>query len=60
MDLSYGPEYEDFRAELRISIEKNRHKSPLAGMGMRGHPEAFEQDWQALLIENGYTCRTIP
>lgn len=59
MDLSYGPEYEDFRAELRAFIEKNQHKAPPAGMGMK-HPEALEQDWQKLLIENGYTCRTIP
>ncbi|MSP42984.1 MAG: acyl-CoA dehydrogenase [Alphaproteobacteria bacterium] len=60
MDLSYGPEYEDFRSDLRVFLEKHKHKSPLAGMGMRGHPGPFERDWQALLIENGYTCRTIP
>ncbi|MFZ5929707.1 MAG: acyl-CoA dehydrogenase family protein [Pseudomonadota bacterium] len=59
MDLSYGPEYEDFRAELRAFIEKNQHKAPPPGMGMK-HPEALEQDWQKLLIEKGYTCRTIP
>ncbi len=59
MDLSYSPEYEDFRTELRIFIEKNQHKAPPPGMGMK-HPEALEQDWQKLLIENGYTCRTIP
>ena len=59
MDLSYGPEYEDFRAELRAFIEKNQHKAPPPGMGMK-HPEALEQDWQKLLIEHGYTCRTIP
>lgn len=59
MDLSYGPEYEDFRAELRIFIEKNQHKAPPPGMGMY-HPGPKEQDWQKLLIENGYTCRTIP
>jgi len=59
MDLSFGPEYEDFRAELRSFIEKNKHKAPPPGMGMH-HPGPQEQDWQKLLIEHGYTCRTIP
>jgi alkylation response protein AidB-like acyl-CoA dehydrogenase len=59
MDLSYGAEYEDFRTELRVFIEKNKHLAPPPGMGMK-HPEALEQNWQKLLIENGYTCRTIP
>lgn len=59
MDLSYGPEYEDFRMEVRGFLEKNGHKSPTPGMGM-ARPGTPERDWQALLIENGYTCRTIP
>lgn len=59
MDLSFGPEYEDFRAELRSFIEKNKHKAPPPGMGMH-HPGLQERDWQQLLIEHGYTCRTIP
>ena len=59
MDLSFGPEYEDFRAELRSFIEKNKHKAPPPGMGMH-HPGPQERDWQKLLIEHGYTCRTIP
>ena len=59
MDLSYGPEYDDFRSEVRVFIEKNKEKAPAAGMGMQ-HPGQRERDWQRLLIENGYTCRTIP
>ena len=59
MDLSYGPEYDDFRSEVRTFIEKNKDKAPAPGMGMQ-HPGPREREWQRLLIENGYTCRTIP
>ena len=31
MDLSYGPEYEVFRDELRAFIAANRHLAPVAG-----------------------------
>jgi len=56
MDLSYGPEYETFRDEVRGFIESHRHQAP-RGQGMRSK-EAL--DWQKLLIEHGYTARTIP
>ncbi len=56
MDLSYGPEYEAFRQGVREFIETNRDRAP------RG--EAMKSDrvqrWQKLLIDNGYTARTIP
>ena len=56
MDLSFGPEYEDFRDEVRDFIDKNRANAP------RGEPMKSEKvkDWQQLLIEKGYTARTIP
>ena len=56
MDLSYGSEYRAFRQELREWIEKNKHLAP------RGARLASEEiiAWQKLLIENGYTARTIP
>jgi len=56
MDLSYGSEYKAFRQELREWIEKNKHLAP------RGARLASEEiiAWQKLLIENGYTARTIP
>ncbi len=56
MDLSFGPEYEDFRQEVRQFLRKNIDKSP-HNARMRS-PEAL--DWQKLLIEHGYTARTIP
>lgn len=56
MDLSYGPEYDDFRQEVRDFIAKHRHLAP-AQQGVRS-PKVKE--WQRLLIANGYTARTIP
>ncbi len=56
MDLSYGPEYETFRQEVRTFIEEHRHLAP-SGAGLRA-PETLA--WQRLLIEHGYAARTIP
>ena len=56
MDLSFGPEYDDFRGEVVTFLAKNAEKAPKGG-DLRGQQA---KDWQKLLIENGYTCRTIP
>lgn len=56
MDLSFGPEYNDFRQEVRTFIEKNKDKVPTSGS--RQGQDAL--DYQKLLIENGYAARTIP
>ena len=59
MDLSYGPEYEAFRDELRAFIAANRHRAPAApGAAQRAGADAVA--WQQLLLEHGYTARTIP
>ena len=57
MDLSYGSEYEAFRQEVRQFIEANRHLAP---EGAEGFKSERRLSWQKLLIENGYTARTIP
>ncbi len=57
MDLSYGSEYEAFRHEVRQFIETNRHQEPKGLAGIRSEGVLA---WQKLLIENGYTARTIP
>ena len=54
MELSYGPEYEAFREEVAEFLKKNGHLAPRPGS-----PGSM-LTWQALLIENGYTARTIP
>ncbi|MEJ2087284.1 MAG: acyl-CoA dehydrogenase family protein, partial [Gammaproteobacteria bacterium] len=56
MDLSYGPEYEAFRDEVRTFIETHRDQAPQSPRLKA--PETLA--WQKLLIENGYTARTIP
>ena len=62
MDLSFGPEYEAFRATLRGFHEGNRERAPRGGMvaGAGGSKDAAVLAWQALLIEHGYAARTIP
>ena len=57
MDLSYGPEYETFRSEVRTVIDTHRGEAPSGGEGLRS-PKLLA--WQQLLIEHGYTARTIP
>jgi alkylation response protein AidB-like acyl-CoA dehydrogenase len=56
MDLSYGPEYESFRAEVRDFLERHRAEAPV-GERLRS-PKTLA--WQQLLIEHGYAARTIP
>ena len=56
MDLTYGAEYEKFRNEVRSFIESHRSQAP-EGQGMRAEKS---RAWQKMLIERGYTARTIP
>ena len=56
MDLSFGPEYEAFRADVRGFLE--RHKDDYPGPGRPARADALH--WQKLLIEHGYAARTIP
>ncbi len=56
MDLSYGPQYDTYRQELREFIEKHRDQAP-RNAPLKSDPL---KSWQKLLIENGYAARTIP
>lgn len=56
MDLSYGEEYQEYRQEVRTWIEDNKDKSPT--VYNFGAKDLIA--WQKLLIENGFTARTIP
>jgi alkylation response protein AidB-like acyl-CoA dehydrogenase len=56
MDLSFGSEYDEFRLEVKDFLANNAHKAS-KGSDLRGQAA---KDWQKLLIENGYTARTIP
>ncbi len=56
MDLSFGPEYAVFRAEVVDFLRAHGHLAP------RNAPlrSQVNLDWQKRLIEQGYAARTIP
>ncbi len=56
MDLSYGPEYEAFREEVRSFLKAHGPSAPRT-MRLKA-PETIA--WQQRLIEHGYAARTIP
>ncbi|MCZ6709541.1 MAG: acyl-CoA dehydrogenase family protein [Gammaproteobacteria bacterium] len=56
MDLSYGPEYEQFRDEVERFLGSRANDVPHGG-GQRA-PKVLA--WQRTLIEHGYAARTIP
>jgi alkylation response protein AidB-like acyl-CoA dehydrogenase len=60
LDLSYGPEYEAFRAELRRFLSEHRAEAPRLGFGEGLLTDTKLAPWQRLLIERGYAARTIP
>ena len=55
MDLSYGPEYEVFRDEVRAFAKGFGGRAP-RNFGFNEETRA----WQRLLIAHGYAARTIP
>ncbi len=57
MNLSFGSEYESFRAELKSFLEKHASEAP---SNQRDYRSEKAVAWQQKLIERGYTARTIP
>ncbi len=61
MDLSFGPEYEEFRREVREFCSRYGAKAPRSDSSLAGgRPSAGMREWQALLIEHGYAAREVP
>lgn len=60
MDLTYGDEYEAFRADVRRFFDEHHQRAPQGVMGLGGRPDASMLEWQKLLIEHGYAARTTP
>ena len=56
MELSFGPRYEAFRAELRAFITAHGHAAPRT-VDLRA---PLTLAWQRRLIDHGYAGRTIP
>ncbi len=61
MELTYGKEYERFRAKVREFLDEHKDSAPRrqARMG-GGRPGPEQRAWQKLLIERGYHARTVP
>jgi alkylation response protein AidB-like acyl-CoA dehydrogenase len=57
VDLSYGPQYSQFRDEVREFLSTHQHQQPPSKSDQRSEAVL---DWQRLLIEHGYHSRTIP
>ena len=61
MDLSYGPEHESFRREVRAFLAEHAGTAPRSGILLAAGPGSEELlRWQSLLIEHGYAARNIP
>ena len=70
MDLDYGPEYEDFRKEVRDfcrkyqGLEFSDSLGPRLGAGKKSENKnaltMTRSEWQKILIEQGYFAREIP
>ena len=58
MDLAYSPAYQQFRQEVRDFLESHRADWP--PRSSLGRPSTEARKWQAMLISQGYTARTIP
>jgi len=56
MDLSYSPEYQAFRDEVRAFARQYGDRAPRGGAFGGGDM----REWQKLLIAHGYAARTIP
>ncbi|MFT6645809.1 MAG: alkylation response protein AidB-like acyl-CoA dehydrogenase, partial [Patiriisocius sp.] len=55
MELSFGPEYDIFRNEVKTFLHDQKAASAKGpGSGNEG------KAWQKTLIKHGYTARTIP
>lgn len=59
MDLSYSETYRALQAELAAFLAEHGGKSPSA-VGVRRKPDARTLAWQRLLVDRGYTARTVP
>jgi alkylation response protein AidB-like acyl-CoA dehydrogenase len=58
MDLSLGPEYDEFRAEVAAFLAAHEHEAP--NSGDLDYKSSKRLNWQKSLIEQGYAARTIP
>ncbi|MBT4521498.1 MAG: acyl-CoA dehydrogenase [Halieaceae bacterium] len=58
MDLAYSQSYQQFRDEVQEFLAESRERWP--SRQSLGRPSSEMCTWQAMLIERGYTARTVP
>jgi len=58
VNLEYGPQYDQFRSEVRAFLD--RHKNSKPAQSLMEVSAAERARWLSLLIEHGYWARTIP
>ncbi len=59
MDLSFGPEYEEFRREVRAFLAAHEGAAPSTSLSAAEDSDELRA-WQKTLVGNGYAARTIP
>ena len=62
MDLKFSEEHENFRTQVQAFLKEHKATAPTmkAVNGTSAAPTPEVKRWQKILIENGYTARTIP
>ncbi len=64
MDLNDLPEHKVYRKEIRAFLNENRHLAPgESAFSFRMQPRNLREEvqiWQGLLVDHGYTSRTVP
>lgn len=60
MDLSFSAEYEHFRQEVQSFLQDKIALTRKPWSDDRSRPSVAARQWQRLLLEKGYTCRTFP
>lgn len=57
MDLSFGPQYEALRHEVRSFLAEHGHRAP---KNLLEIDRVKTRAWQEMLIERGYVARAVP
>ena len=64
MDLNDRPEHKVYRKEIRVFLNENKHLAPgESAFSFRMQPRNLREEvqiWQGLLVDHGYTSRTVP
>lgn len=59
MNLEFSTEHETFRKEVQDFLQSHGHLTKKPWYEHDGRPSKAAKEWQLLLLERGYTCRTI-